>query len=73
MGRSGIGLRRGADGIDGIDGIDMRGDVGDGAADGAADGAGDGRGVVEHAAIAAIITARDSVRMVDPRGLGSRR
>jgi hypothetical protein len=69
MGRSGIGLTRGADGIDGIDGIDMRGDVGDGAAD----GAGDGRGVVEHAAIAAIITARDSVRMVDPRGLGSRR
>jgi hypothetical protein len=36
-------------------------------------GGGDGRGVVEHAAIAAIITARDSVRMVDPRGLGSRR
>jgi len=69
MGRSGIGLRRGADGIDGIDGIDVRGDVGDGAGD----GAGDGRGVVEHAAIAAIITARDSVRMVDPRGLGSRR
>jgi hypothetical protein len=69
MGRSGIGLTRGADGIDGIDGIDVRGDVGDGAGD----GAGDGRGVVEHAAIAAIITARDSVRMVDPRGLGSRR
>ena len=65
MGRSGIGLTRGADGIDGIDGIDVRGDVGD--------GAGDGRGVVEHAAIAVIITARDSVRMVDPRGLGSRR
>jgi hypothetical protein len=69
MGRSGIGLTRGADGIDGIDGIDVRGDVGDGAGD----GAGNGRGVVEHAAIAAIITARDSVRMVDPRGLGSRR
>ena len=62
MGRSGIGLRRGADGIDGIDGIDVRGDVGDGAVGGG--------GVVEQAAIAAIIKARVRVRTVDPRGLG---
>jgi len=65
MGRSGIGLRPGAEGIDGIDGIDGVGDVGD---------VGDvdlGSVVMEHAATKAISAAIHSVRRVGPSGFRS--
>jgi len=66
MGRSGIGLRR-EDGVG-----DVGGDVGGNVeVEGRGDGRGEGGGVVEHAAIAAIITARSRVRTGGPRRLGS--
>ena len=66
MGRSGIGLRR-EDGGGGVGG-DVGGDV---EGEGRGVGKGLGGGVVEHAAIAAIITARSRVRTGGPGRLGS--
>jgi hypothetical protein len=62
MGRSGIGLRR----------EDGGGDVGGNVeVEGRGGGRGEGGGVVEHAEIAAIITARSRVRTGGPGRLGS--